>query len=104
MVKFVRDASTKKIISFTVKFNIITKHQHGFLPGRLTEQASNSFVNYIYKQLDEKNVSALFFGMSKVFDSIEISMILCKCEVVCFRGMFLSFISSYLAFKICQNR
>lgn len=42
--------------------HIITEHQNGFCSGKSTETTTTTFLDYIYKGVDEgKHVGALFF-------------------------------------------
>lgn len=103
LCKVIEKSIYKHMLSFLHNFNILTKHQHGFLPDRSTESATTGFFNYIHSQLDRKRyVGALFFDLSKAFDCIDISIIENKLYALGFRGVFLSWLSSYLKTrKIC---
>lgn len=82
----------QKMLQFLTKFNIITNQQPTSHFDRDTESACNSFLKYIHNHLDQKMyVGALFFDLSKVFDSINIIIGMLRIQV-----SFLSWISSCL--------
>ena len=87
-------------MSFLNKYNIITKSQNGFYPGRSTETAVYDFSEYIHKCVEnKKSVGALFFDMSRAFDSLEFDYIERKLYAIGFRGQFLSWLISYLKYR-----
>nr|CAI5821235.1 unnamed protein product [Callosobruchus analis] len=85
------------MMSFILKYKIITPCQNGFYPGISTEDATYSLCKYIYDSLDRgEYVGVLFFDLSKAFDVIDTSIIVSKLEGLGFRGNFLKFLKSYL--------
>lgn len=94
-----------RILEFLNKFNVITDSQHGFRPGRSTETAAYSFVEIVYRRLDEGMcVAGLFFDLSRAFDSLCFSFMLSKCYNLGFRGIFLDWLRSYMTGRTVKVR
>ncbi|XP_045471750.1 uncharacterized protein LOC123678657 [Harmonia axyridis] len=59
----------ERLLSFIKKFNVITKHQHGFTEGRSTQSAIFDLTWAIVTALEKREVpDALFGDSSKAFD------------------------------------
>ena len=98
--KIIERAIYNKIYPYFSKCQIISKSQNGFCPGRSTESAATDFLEFVYNRLDNKKyVAALFFDLSKAFDSIEHTFVADKLSAIGIRGNFLSWIISYLRFR-----
>ena len=87
-----------RMISFLMRFALLTSSQHGFLKNKSTETALFEFHDYLTKELDAgQHVVGLYFDLSKAFDSLNIDLIIVKLEALGFRGRFLDFLESYLS-------
>nr|CAI5849067.1 unnamed protein product [Callosobruchus analis] len=61
--KIIERAVYNKMMSFILKYKIITPCQNGFYPGRSTENATYSLCKYIYDSLDRgESVGGPFFS------------------------------------------
>nr|CAI5828783.1 unnamed protein product [Callosobruchus analis] len=86
------------MISYVSKYKIICDSQNGFCPNKSTESASYNLVKYVYDHLDNKRlVGAIFFDLSKAFDTIDLHIIENKLYALGFRGNFLAWLMSYLS-------
>ena len=58
-------ATYNRMSDFINKHNLLSNRQHRFRQGRSTESAAFSFLEFIYKELDNGHcVAGLFFDMS----------------------------------------
>lgn len=94
-----------QMMSFLTKFNLITSCQNGFYPGRSTETACHDLLSFVYTSIDcGKYVGALFFDLSRAFDTLDLNIVSKKLYAKGFRGDFLSCITSFLSHrKICAR-
>lgn len=87
-----------RMLTFLNKFKVITSSQHGFRPSHSTETAACSFVEMVYKRLDEGLcVAGLFFDLSRAFDSLTFKFMISKYYNLGFRGVFLDWLESYIS-------
>ena len=87
-----------KIESFTTKFKQFDELQFGYRKFYGTQDALCKLFSVISKALDKgKFVVAVFFDISKAFDSIHHKLLLFKLEKMGFRGKALELIKSYLS-------
>lgn len=86
-----------RLTSFFDAFNIISPNQYGFLEGRSTIDAVNSFVESVLENLENgKLCFATFLDLSSAFDCVDHDLLLRKLERYGVRGTPLSLIKSYL--------
>lgn len=98
--KIVERVIYDKILSYLKKYKIISKCQNGFCPNKSTESAAFDFIEYVYKYIDQgKFVGALFFDLSRAFDSLDLKFMRTKLYSIGFRGNFLSWLMSYLEYR-----
>ena len=77
--------------------NILSPNQHGFRENCSTMSALLSFLNYIYKNIDEgKKATAVFVDLSKAFDCVDHDILLKKVECYGLRGQCNKILQSYL--------
>ena len=88
----------KRYLNFFEKFNIITKKQFGFLKKHCTEHAILDLKEYIMKNLDNKEVTAvLFLDLQKAFDTVNHDILLQKLYHYGVRGNAFLLLKSYLS-------
>lgn len=88
----------KRLFMFLVRFNVLSKFQHGFIQGRSTEGAIYESLNYIVGCLDRGEcVAGIYFDLSKAFDTLNHELLLYKLECYGIRGTALNFFRSYLS-------
>lgn len=86
-----------RIMNYVTSFNILANSQHGFQSGRSTETASFHLVNFVNKALDNKKcTAAVFYDLSKAFDSVKHSFVEDKLHSLGIRGNILKWIMSFL--------
>ena len=85
------------VMSFVLKYNLLSECQHGFRPTKSTETATSYFLNHIYTELDQGTyIVSIFFDLSKAFDSLDKNIFSQKIENIGIRGCLLSCINSYM--------
>lgn len=93
------------MLAFLTRFKIVTDCQHGFREGRSTETAALSFVNFVYKKLDDGHfVAGLFFDLSRAFDVLSRDFLESKLYNLGFRGIFLQWIVSFIVDRTASVR
>ena len=91
---------SKRLLSFFDKFKLITKKQFGFLKKHSTEHAILDLKEYLLKNLDKKNVTALLFlDLQKAFDTVSHDILLKKLRHYGVRGSVYRLFESYLNLK-----
>ena len=76
---------------------ILSPNQHGFRENCSTMSALLSFLNYVYKNIDEgKKAMAVFVDLSKAFDCVDHAILLKKVECYGLRGQCNKILQSYL--------
>jgi len=89
-----------RIVDFLESCNLVAKCQHGFLSGRSTETAAMALMEFVFKKIDEGEfVAAVFFDLSRAFDTLNIDFVLHKLYIYGFREDISRLLGSYL-----QNR
>jgi len=77
--------------------NILGNEQYGFRNNFSTERVSFKLINEILLTLKNKLiVGGIFCDLEKAFDSINLAILLSKCEVYVFRGKTNALLRSYL--------
>ena len=88
---------SKRLQSFFDKFNLFTKKQFGFLKKHCTEHAILNLKEYIIKNLESKEVTAvLFLDLQKALDTVSHRILLQKLHHYGVRGKAYKLIASYL--------
>lgn len=86
-----------RVMSFVLKYKLLSECQHGFRPTKSTETAISHFLKHIYTELDQgRYVVSLFFDLSKAFDSVNKNILSQKLMNIGIRGCLLSCINSYM--------
>ena len=63
--------------------DMLSNNQYGFRPGRSTSHAIQSFLEIIYKRLDNSEVAqTVFLDYSKAFDTINHNILLRKLNFI----------------------
>ena len=77
---------------------LLSPMQYGFRRGRNCEQAAHHLVHYVAESVDNRSlVAAVFFDVSKAFDSVSHQRLLLKLERIGIGGSALSVLASYLS-------
>lgn len=86
-----------RLISFWTKYNIFSKRQFGFLPGRSTEMAIFGHMKEVVEGIEKGElVASIYFDIMKAFDAVHHNVLLEKLEKAGIRGVFLNWFSTYL--------
>lgn len=87
-----------KLVNYIEKNNILSQNQFGFRKNKSTEDAIESLVTSVAKNLDNKNKClAIFLDLAKAFDTVSIPLLICKLESIGIRGVQLDLFKSYLS-------
>jgi hypothetical protein len=85
------------LINFMEKQNILIESQLSFLKGKSTSTALVTFLEDVYKTLDNKEVCVgLFLNLSKAFDMVNHNILLQKLDTYGIRGIAHQWFASYL--------
>ena len=88
----------KRIIKFIQKHKILYRLQFGFREGHSTTHALLELLEKIYANLDNRKICVgIFLDLSKVFDTIDHSILLAKLQHYGFRGKIYEWFASYLS-------
>jgi hypothetical protein len=86
-----------RLISFIGKNNILNEAQNGFRENKLTDTASQTFIESIQEALDKGlHAIGLFFDLSKAYDVINRDLLLDKLNLYGIRGITHLWFRSYL--------
>lgn len=98
------DCLAKTLESIVVDFlmptfkNIISEHQHGFIPKRSTQTNLCLYTNYLATALDSgTQVDSVYFDFSKAFDRVNHQVLIAKLTSYGISGSLLRWFASYLA-------
>jgi hypothetical protein len=87
-----------RFISFLESNSLLSSEQHGFRRGKSTISAVCDVINHILSALDSKlEIAAMFFDLSKAFDSVNHPQLLKKLYYLGIRGSANNWIQSYLS-------
>ena len=96
-----------KLISHLVANDLLTEHQHGFLPKKsVSTQLLECFNYYSEAFMQKQPVDVIFLYYCKAFDSISHQKLLVKLEGYGIRGRLLTWIRSFLSGRsqrVCVN-
>ena len=93
MEKFVRDAVRDHLL----RNNLISQHQHGFLPGKSTSSQLMECLEDWSKMMEEgSSVDILYLDFKKAFDAVPHKRLLEKIQAYGIRGKVLMWIESFL--------
>lgn len=88
----------KRIYQFLQANSFFTERQCGFRPGMGTNDSINNFLTYVYESLNNNlNVLAIYYDLTKAFDTINHTVLLSKLEGAGIRGLCLQLIKNYLS-------
>lgn len=88
---------TDRIMGFLDKYDILISCQYGFRPGMSTEAAAIDLVQFVQNEQNSgKTVSAIFFDLSRAFDTIDSGRLSLKLQALGIRGPINSWIISYM--------
>ena len=98
--KIAEKIMAKQMRDYLEIHDILSTNQYGFRPGRSTSQAIQSFLEIIYKKLDNSEVAqTVFLDYSKAFDTINHDILLRKLEFYHFSLESVNFLKSYLSYR-----
>ena len=86
-----------RIISFLVKFNLLSSSQFGFRAKRSTVDAVLFLIELLRQKLSEKSVMSVctFLDLKKAFDTVDHTILLDKCCNIGLRGHVFNILKSY---------
>ena len=88
----------KRLLGFFDKFDIFNKKQFGFLKNHSTEHAILDLKEYLLKNINKKQVTALLFlDLQKAFDTVSHDILLKKLHHYGVRGSVYRLFESYLS-------
>ena len=95
--KIFERAFLSRLVKFISKYNLISPNQYGFMKRRSTCDALVRFMEHIYENLNNKNITAaIYLDLRKAFDCVHHETLTFKLEKYGLRGFALSWIRSYL--------
>ena len=88
----------RRIISFFVKFNLLSSSQFGFRAKRSTVDAVLFLIELLRQKLSDKSVMSVctFRDLIKAFDTVDHTVLLGKCCNIGLRGHVFNILKSYL--------
>lgn len=98
LAKLIEKIIHTRLLNFLNRTDFFTPLQCGFRPNLGTNDSIASLLNYTYNQLNNNNpVSAIFFDLSKAFDSIDHRILKLKLHAAGINGKCLSLLENYLS-------
>lgn len=86
-----------RLNQYLENYNLLPANQNGFRKNRSTSTAIAQLCKFIYEALNDKKYSiALFFDLSRAFDTIDHSLLLEKLKRIGVRGVANQWVASYL--------
>jgi len=105
--KILESIIAERLTKYITKYEILYKYQFGFRQKHSTKLALLDSIDEIYASLNEKKyVAAVFFDLSKAFDSLDRNILLSKLYNYGIRGPMHSWFKSYLTNRtqyVCLN-
>ena len=88
----------RRIISFLVKFNLLSNYPFGFRAKRITVDVVLVLIELWRQKLSDKSVMSVckFLDVKKTFDTVDQTVLLGKCYNIGLRGHVLIILKSYL--------
>ena len=87
-----------RLISFLSKNNVLSRYQFGFQKKKSTTDALLNYIEYVYRQLNEKSHTVgVALDFSKAFDTVSHDILLRKQLKYGIRGLAFSWFRSYLS-------
>lgn len=100
IAKVIDSAFNTRLNSFLESNKLLSVSQHGFRTNRSTSTAIADLSNFIYDCLNNKQISvALFFDLSRAFDTIDHVLLIEKLNRIGVRGMANKWVESYLSHR-----
>uniref|UniRef100_A0A2A4JXL1 Reverse transcriptase domain-containing protein n=1 Tax=Heliothis virescens TaxID=7102 RepID=A0A2A4JXL1_HELVI len=86
-----------RLKTFLERYRIIAENQYGFRQKVSTEDAVLDLTQHVAKNLDSKNKClGIFLDLSKAFDTVSVSLLISKLELIGVRGIALDIFRDYL--------
>lgn len=87
-----------RVYSYLQTKGFFTESQCGFHPQHSTNQAIGNMLQYVFNQLNNNTPTlAVYFDLSKAFDTIDHKILLIKLEQAGFKGTCLKLLTNYLS-------
>lgn len=88
----------ERLMSYFLKFKLMSCDQHGFSPGKSTDTAVFDFLRDVYVSIDQNlPCLSLLIDLTKAFDSVSHSLLLYKLSRYGVNGICLKWFESYLS-------
>lgn len=88
----------RRLYQFLQATNYFTDRQGGFRPNMGTYDTINTFLTYINEGLNDKqDTAAIYYDLTKAFDTIDHTVLLAKLEGAGIKGLCLKLLQNYLS-------